>query len=486
MDEPITADKTTTAALRSHFGSPPAEVLGELGSMLVYYGIDAQELFYKWEAYCIKMGPEELKLELETVLNFKRDVKEQVEWEKRKAKMTPAKTPKRKFNASHMTPLKNTRVVAGASSPAGPSGGVTLSPLPIRTGAPPNKAPVSQPFSSRPNPGETLEILNAHLPAGIPAPEPWEARIRLSSNSEPKKFQFRPMHQKLTEASETLDDCIDEFAAAVQAAYNLPDEAFGDPAAKTPDTIVAVGRIVNDALEGRLNAKSVLLEASRQVGAGIRTLLKLDDVRSFAFFPGQIVALRGVNASGEYFAVSEVLELPPLPPAALTVSELNAEAERLAGVGMRVFVAAGPYTPDDNLAFEALDAICDGAAREKPDVLILAGPFLDSEHHMIKMGDYADLVDHENATIEDLFRAQISRRIARVQSSLVIMVPSTRDAVSRHAVYPQEALKRRGLDLPAVRSSTIPPLPTPAAPAAPAAPAPAIVTICKLNVPRRT
>lgn len=61
----------------------PKDVLAELQSLLRIHAISAQELFYKWESYCLKMGPDELKLDLETVRLFKKDVQDTLERESR-------------------------------------------------------------------------------------------------------------------------------------------------------------------------------------------------------------------------------------------------------------------------------------------------------------------------------------------------------------------------------------------------------------------
>jgi DNA polymerase alpha subunit B len=61
----------------------PKDVLSELQSLLRVHSIAPQELFYKWESFCLKMGAEETKLNLETVRLFKRDVQETLERESR-------------------------------------------------------------------------------------------------------------------------------------------------------------------------------------------------------------------------------------------------------------------------------------------------------------------------------------------------------------------------------------------------------------------
>lgn len=262
------------------------------------------------------------------------------------------------------------------------------------------------------------------------------------------------MAQKLTEAAEVFDDKLDEFTVAIQEHYNLADEDFRNPADPIPESIVAVGRIVSDALEGKLGTGAIALEASRRLGGGSRVLLKLDRVPSYSFFPGQVVAFKGTNADGEHFVVEEVLEIPPLPVASASTTELRGLTQKLADGPLSVFVASGPYTTDDNLLFESLEELCKKAAEQKPDVVILCGPFLDTEHPLIASGDFdLETVDtSEGGTLEDLFKEKISPKIKLIQDSQIIIVPSVRDAVSKHVSFPQDALPKKPLDLPKVSS----------------------------------
>lgn len=312
-------------------------------------------------------------------------------------------------------------------------------------------------------------MLNEHIPKpDLPLPESsldadrtaWRARINLVGNMEVKKFMYRPMHQKLSEASEIQDERIDEFMSKIQEHYEFASQQFGNPSTASPSEIVAVGRIVSDMPDGKLSPSSVLLESSRSMGAGSRVRLKLDGIRSYSFFPGQIVAVKGVNASGKYFAVKEILEIPPLDTPVSSIKTLVDNSSRLSAGGLNVFIASGPYTTDDNLDFESLDEICNQAAELCPDILILAGPFIDSQHPLIQTGDF-DLEFPDRArdggTLEDLFRERITPKIRRVQQTTVILVPSVRDLVSKHVSFPQDSLKKRALDLESVFFAPLPP-----------------------------
>lgn len=268
------------------------------------------------------------------------------------------------------------------------------------------------------------------------------------------------MAMRLSEASEILDDRIDEFIAIFQKQYETEEIAIGSAATQSTSEIIAVGRIASDSLEGRLNSASLVLETSRRTGAGLRVPLKVDNLPSVNFFPGQIVGLRGINASGDYFSVKEVLSPPLLPPAASSPATIDSANQRLgADEGkppLNILVASGPYTADDNLQFEPLKEICQKAADSRADAAILTGPFLDIEHPLLASGDF-DLPDVEGynpdtATLSTVFRhcitTQLQKLVAAVPSITIVLIPSVRDALSKHVSWPQEQLFKRELGMP--------------------------------------
>lgn len=264
------------------------------------------------------------------------------------------------------------------------------------------------------------------------------------------------MGMRLSEASEILDDRIDEFITLLHPQYENEDIAIGSAATQSTSEIIAVGRIASDSLEGKLNMASLVLETSRRTGAGLRVPLKVDSLPSANFFPGQIVALRGINASGNYFTVNEILPIPALPPAASSAATLEDINERVGEAPLNVILASGPYTADDNLDFEPLHELCQKAADSYADSLILLGPFLDIEHPLLASGDF-DLpetpnLDPDSATLATVFRHTITSAIqtlvAAVPTITIVMVPSVRDALSKHVAWPQEQLPKKELGLP--------------------------------------
>ncbi|PUU74773.1 hypothetical protein B9Z19DRAFT_998414 [Tuber borchii] len=73
------------------------------------------------------------------------------------------------------------------------------------------------------------------------------------------------MYQKLSDASEVIDDRVDKFRDMVQEPNELANEQFGNPSTASPSEIIAVGKV-----DGKLSPSCVLLEASRKMGAGSR------------------------------------------------------------------------------------------------------------------------------------------------------------------------------------------------------------------------
>ncbi|XP_028114765.1 DNA polymerase alpha subunit B-like [Camellia sinensis] len=107
-------------------------------------------------------------------------------------------------------------------------------------------------------------------------------------------------------------------------------------------------------------------------------------------------------------------------------------------------IAAGPFTTTDNLFFEPLTELLAYAQRKQPQLLLLLGPFIDSEHPEIKKGAV-------NRTFDEMFRLEILGRLQDYveymgSTARVILVPSIRDA-NHDFVFPQPAFDIQQVDL---------------------------------------
>ena len=455
-------------------GLPP-DILGVLESIQRLYSLSSQELFFKWESYCLKMGSEETKLDLDTSRMFQKDVQDALE---RSNQGKQVRGSERKSNVSATPRAAQNGDVFGMLDELTPNtlprkmGSVKRksefeTPAPRKVSRPEGKKTPGEgmqgvPFTERVNPGQVLESLNEHLATAEAPIAPFsEPRLKVVANTDIKKFGYRPMSMRLSESSEGLDERIDDFISLIQKHHGLEDSAFGSAAAQSTNEIVAVGRIATDTAESKLNAASLVLEMSRRMGAGLRVQLKVDSLPSYQFFPGQIVAVRGTNASGLYFTVKEILSGPQQAMPVSAPSTIDAINEKLdvsedSSSPLNIMYAPGPYTADDNLDFEPLQALCTKASEDMVDALILTGPFLDIEHPMLASGDF-DVPDIKNldaeASMTTIFRLWISTPLSRLASAVpnitILMIPSVRDAASKHVAWPQEQLTgKKALGLP--------------------------------------
>lgn len=92
-----------TTELNDLFATPNTtlqqDVLGELQSILRIHSLSPQELFFKWEAYSLKMGFDNTRVDYKTARDFKKDLSDALERESRgKAHLQSAN--KRSINAT--------------------------------------------------------------------------------------------------------------------------------------------------------------------------------------------------------------------------------------------------------------------------------------------------------------------------------------------------------------------------------------------------
>ncbi|NXR54917.1 DPOA2 polymerase, partial [Hippolais icterina] len=96
-----------------------------------------------------------------------------------------------------------------------------------------------------------------------------------------------------------------------------------------------------------------------------------------------------------------------------------------------VLLACGPFTPSDGVAFEPLSDLLEVVARDRPDVCVLFGPFLDAKHEQVESCKLL-------SSFSDVFRLCLRTIIegTRGAGCQLVLVPSLRD-VSHDFVYPQ-------------------------------------------------
>ncbi|KAB2031853.1 hypothetical protein ES319_D05G332800v1 [Gossypium barbadense] len=261
----------------------------------------------------------------------------------------------------------------------------------------------------------------------------------------------RFMYDTIEDRFNAIENRIRKHAAALVAS-SLYEEPM-DPSVASQRSMFAVGMICCDG-EGHLNDKSILLQSSVEHSRGQLVRLELNKLSYFSVFPGQVVGIKGHNPSGHCLIASELVDSVPLsiaadadlPPTKKQALDGEIQATHLSSTPTEttMIIAAGPFTTTDNLLFEPLSELLAYATRNSPQLLILLGPFIDSEHPQIKKGT-VDL------SFDDIFQSEVLRMVQDYleymgPNARLVMVPSIRDA-NHDFVFPQPAFDLDSLNV---------------------------------------
>ncbi|CAK9809011.1 DNA polymerase alpha subunit B [Anthophora plagiata] len=172
-----------------------------------------------------------------------------------------------------------------------------------------------------------------------------------------------------------------------------------------------------------VGSKIVMLEGcKRSKGSNSSPVVRLDlsGIKHYSVFPGQIIAVEGINTTGDTLIAKELF----VKGYAL-LSDLPKLSEEIT-----IYVAVGPFTPFDNLNYQPLWDLIECVAEDEPDILILIGPFVEYTHPEIKKGTLKD-------TFHDFFEQIVAKILQHLQgkSTQVVLVPSNRDA-HHDAIFP--------------------------------------------------
>ncbi|POM71594.1 DNA polymerase subunit alpha B [Phytophthora palmivora] len=306
------------------------------------------------------------------------------------------------------------------------------------------QSPPGNSYEKRTDAGKTVSEFNKHLKTqieGLGATTDSPVKVKApfpSRNLAPNaSYMYTPLFQRAI----ALDEQLVEYEELVKEMFKLEElKPVGDP---SPAQVTVVGRIVCEAAEGKLNPSVVQIEGSRKTCGGQRVLLDLSGVPNFQIFPGKIVALEGVFPDTRSpFAVKRFLEPIPAPPATSSPARIK-EFQNAHGEPVRVLTACGPFTTTSNVDYLPLNDLLQIAIDQKPDVLILVGPFIDSMHSMFQDG----LVKYDGMMLsfEEIFLFKVMTLLDNVLSQderiQIVIVPSLRDA-NHEYVYPQPPLDK--------------------------------------------
>jgi len=318
-------------------------------------------------------------------------------------------------------------------------------------------------YENRSNAGNIVASYNPHN-----LPELSSTENRTCVITQPESFpnlKSTYLYMKDTNRSKALDSQLTKMHRLMLESYpidttrNHKEQQLSDEKCMSELEITGIprqslqtniGRICNEAHTGKINSTSILLEGDRLQSNGARIPLDVNvkDGLGYSLFPGQLVAVEGMNATGRKMIIERIHEgLPPMSHSQNEVKDLTEDSN-----GLKAFVVAGPYTTNRDLEYQPLLDLLGSVVSDEPDVVFLMGPFVDITQPLLKDGEvvleYAE-EDGNNVkrhvTYETLFAAKIARELEDLYEdedlrTKFVLVPSMNDAVAEH-VYPQPPLK---------------------------------------------
>ncbi|CAJ1058492.1 DNA polymerase alpha subunit B [Xyrichtys novacula] len=439
-------------------------VLDKLVELCICNRIQADEMVLEWVAYSTTKNG--LKLTLDTLEQFDHEVINKKGKSKPSSRKEDSHNRTRDINSlqdlikaeeeeenlldAYCTPAKGSQKRA-LTTPEHPqskrtaaliaSPGLLLSPASFSPSATP-----SQKYSQRGAKGEVVVSFGAVQGTrwtGRKAPGAGVQLELLEGPEESLRCSYKYMFQRQRDVRNVLTEKIEELGESLKSHFNI--EEFSPVSLPAQDSITVLGQICCDS-NGKLNAQSVLLEAGPEQG-GQQVPVDLSELKEFSLFPGQVVAMEGMNTTGRKLMASKLYEGSPLP---FYTSEVKMETS---DEPLNILVACGPYTPSDSLTFDPLLDLINVIARDRPDVCLLLGPFVDSKHEQIEKGQVTE-------TFEAIFSRCIESIVDGTKSigCHLVFVPSQRD-IHHHFIYPQPPFTLSNLSKDQVQRVTLVPDP---------------------------
>ncbi|XP_066259432.1 DNA polymerase alpha subunit B [Euwallacea similis] len=230
------------------------------------------------------------------------------------------------------------------------------------------------------------------------------------------------MFEILQNRAASVNSLVEDLFVAIRYKYNLnaPGEVYKDDI--FGNNVILYGRILSEA-GGRPTPDTVRLEQT-QAFKGQVVALNLTKMTKYSIYPGQVVAVKGAyvkgGPSGDKLVAEEIFadtdfKFAPEPP--LTEGTLQ------------MVIACGPFTGQDNLAFDPLTDLLQYVSKCKPNVLLLVGPFYEITHPGICNNELLQ-------TFNDLFVDIINSIMKEVPAETQVVIVSSSREPHHFPVYP--------------------------------------------------
>ncbi|KAF1762251.1 hypothetical protein GCK72_010513 [Caenorhabditis remanei] len=294
-------------------------------------------------------------------------------------------------------------------------------------------SPANEKFFKRADPGQVISSIRGrkYQDKGLKGASKNDDKMKIVSKQPSNLYAgdkcsmvIDAKSRRMTDISQHIQKVFEEIAD------------WGNPLIPSVDIVYTYGQVVHDETKDneKFGENSVALMINDEDGTMIRLDLSkiTEDV---TLFPGQIIAVRGTNETGEELQVDKIFT-----PSALPVSPVESDTTK------DIWFACGPYTAMDNCGYEQLCELLDKVVAEKPDILVLAGPFVDQKNAFLNKSTF-------NITYDDLMEdllCKIKEKLINTRTEVIIQPSASRDLCTP-SVFPSPPFQFKNRKLDSIR-----------------------------------